>query len=134
MKLVSHNADGQAIAEDCPAGKRQVEVIGNHILSPSAIWRHRGHRLPSVAIVWQGRTICEGGPGEDAADPKDPVDAFFLEQTIIKDHKGSLGVSRRWVRSVVAALVIFGKTAIMVMGAAGIGLILYVFLWVMPNA
>jgi hypothetical protein len=134
MKLVSLNADGQAIAEDCPAGKRQVEVIGNHILSPSAIFRHRGHRLPSIAVVWQGRTICEGGPGEDDPQPEDPTEKFFLEQTIIKDHKGGLGVSRRWVRSLVSALVLFGKTAIMVMGTVGIGLILYVFLWVMPNA
>jgi hypothetical protein len=134
MKLISLNADGQAIAEDCPAGKRQVEVIGNHVLSPSAIWRHRGHRHPSIAIVWQGRIICEGGPGEEDPQPEEPTGAFFLEQSIIKDHKGSLGVSRRWVRGLIAALVLFGKTAIMVMGGVGIGLILYVFLWVMPNA
>ena len=133
MKLVTMNADNQAVAEDCPVGKRQVESLGNHVLMPSAIWRHRKHRLQSVSIAWQGRPICEGGPGEDM-DPEDALEHFMLEQSIIKDHKGNMQISRKWVRSLTAFLVLFGKMAIMVMGTFGVGLVLYVLFWVIPHA
>ena len=127
MKVILMSADGVAYAETAPSSRRQIQLRdGYHFVSPVAVHRDIEHQRPSILVCWQGRPIPEGGPGE-GGPAHDAAENFFLEQSIIKDHKGRISVSKVWVRSLTLALTVFGKTAVMVIGGVSAIMVAYIF-------
>lgn len=126
MKVILMSADGVAYAETAPSARRQIQLRdGYHIISPPAIYRDIKHERPSILVCWQGRPIPEGGPNEDLP-AHEALEAFFLEQSIIKDHKGRISVSKAWLRALTLALTIFAKTAFMAVGAFSACMVIYI--------
>ena len=97
MKLVSITGDGVARVEDSRVSRRLLELKdGNHPFDNRYIWTHRKHRLPAVAIYWQGQIEMEGQPKSE-----DMIAASLHHSEIIKMHNHRPKVSRMWVRSLI---------------------------------
>jgi hypothetical protein len=128
VKVIYLSTEGTATVEDAPAHKRIIRHLdGDHPVSPSAIYRDRAHKGPSIMVIWQGRPVPEGGPGE-GEPAKDGLGDFYLEQSIMKDHHSKPMVSHRWMRQLVAGLVLVGKTFLVSLCIVGTGLLVYVLL------
>ena len=123
MKGVYLTGEGTAEAEDMRFNRRLIEFKdGFHPNDPGAILTHRDHKYPPIAFIWQGRANMEG------ASPSIKELANFCKKSeIARQHNRKLGLSKRWVRRVIAGFILFFKLLILFYLAAFLGLMLAVF-------
>jgi len=123
MKGIYLTGEATAEAEEMKFNKRLIEFKdGWHPNDPGAVLTHREHKYPPVAFIWQDRSNMEG------SNPSVTELANFCKKTeIAKQHNRKVGVSRRWVRSVVRGFYNFFKILVLVYLASFLGLMLAVF-------
>lgn len=123
MKGIYLTGEGTAEVEEMKFNRRYIEFKDNyHPNDPGAIYTHRDHKYPPVAFIWQGRSNMEG------ATPSIKELANFCKRTeIAKQHNRKVGISKRWVRRVIAGFYLFFKLLILFYLAAFLGLMLAVF-------
>ena len=123
MKGIYLTGEGTAEAEEMKFSRRYIEFKdGYHPNDPGAILTHQDHKFPPVAFIWQGRSNMEG------ANPSLTELANFCKKTeIARQHNRKVGISRRWVRKVIAGFILFFKLLVLFYLAAFLGLMLAVF-------
>ncbi len=123
MKGIYISGEATAEAEEMKFNRRLIEFKdGWHPNDLGAVLTHREHKYPPIAFIWQGRSNMEG------SNPTIKELANFCKKTeIAKQHNRRVGVSKRWVRRLVAGFYLFFKLLVLAYLASFLGLMLAVF-------